>query len=288
MGGQKTFVVAIVILASVCWDVATAHTMGLGSCPKVEPLKDFNMEKFMGEWYVIQKFATSSSCMKYNFTQGSDGKMRLIQTRQHFILDTIGVDHTYTYTGVLSVPDTDKASRMRVKFPLNIAGEADFVVFMTDYENYAGIFTCQKILFGHTKSASILSRKPTLDKVIINQLRQKLEEEGVDPDDFSIVDQANCRSQEDTSLNVKIDDKTFSAKNVAGVVKKIGGAVGSGLEKAGDVLGSGISKAADVTGDIVETFGDKENQKVAPTSTKDLNELLKNAKVEENDAEWLP
>lgn len=68
---------------------------------------------------------------------------------------------------------------------------------------------------------------------------------------------------------------------------EIGGAVGSGLEKAGDVIGSGISKGADVTGDIIETFGDKQNQKV-PTSTKDLNELLKNAKVEENDAEWLP
>ena len=75
----------------------------------------------MGEWYVIQKFATSSSCMKYNFTKGEDGKMRLVQTRQHFILDTIGVDHTYTYTGVLSVPDNDATARMRVKFPLSMS-----------------------------------------------------------------------------------------------------------------------------------------------------------------------
>lgn len=58
---------------------------------------------------------------------------------------------------------------------------------------------------------------------------------------------------------------------------------------AGDIIGSGISKAADVTGDIVETFGEKEkpNEKIT-AATKDLNELLKNAKVEENDAEWLP
>jgi len=41
---------------------------------------------------------------------------------------------------------------------------------MTDYDQYAGIFTCQKILFGHTKSATILSRKPTLDKAVINQV----------------------------------------------------------------------------------------------------------------------
>lgn len=45
MAGHKNLVAAIVILACVGWDMVTAHTMGLGSCPKVEPLKDFNMEK---------------------------------------------------------------------------------------------------------------------------------------------------------------------------------------------------------------------------------------------------
>jgi lipocalin len=259
--------------------------MGLGSCPRVEPLKDFSMDKFLGEWYVIQKFATSSSCMKYNFTQGADGKLRLVQTRQHFILDTIGVDHIYTYTGVLTIPESDRSARMRVKFPLNIAGEADFIVFMTDYTTYAGIFTCQKILFGHTKSATILSRKPTLDKAVINQVRQKLEEEGVDPDDFSVVDQSSCRSKEDSSLNVKIDDKTFSPQNIGGVVKKVGQAVGTGIDKAGEVLGQGISKATDVTGDIVESFGDEDKKKI-PVKT--LNDLLDKAKVQDNEAEWLP
>jgi len=38
-----------------------------------------------------------------------------------------------------------------------------------------------------------------------------------------LQDQSNCRSKEDSSLNVKIDDKTFSAGNVAGVVKKVYG-----------------------------------------------------------------
>ncbi|OXA45521.1 apolipoprotein D [Folsomia candida] len=279
-------VLVVTFLVSTLFAFSDAHTMGLGSCPRVEPLKDFNMDKFLGEWYVIQKFATSSSCMKYNFTQGTDGKLRLVQTRQHFLLDTIGVDHIYTYTGVLTIPDNDRSARMRVKFPLNIAGEADFLVFMTDYSSYAGIFTCQKILFGHTKSATILSRKPTLDKAVVNQVRQKLEEEGVDPDDFSVVDQDTCRTKEDSSLNVKIDDKTFSAQNIGGVVKKVGQAVGTGIDKAGEVLGSGISKASDVTGDIVESFADKEDKKTAPI--KSLNELLDKAKVQENEAEWLP
>jgi hypothetical protein len=56
---------------------------------------------------------------------------------------------------------------------------------------------------------------------ILLQVRQKLEEEGVDPDDFSVVDQAKCVTSKDASFNVKIDDKTFSAGNVADVVKQV-------------------------------------------------------------------
>jgi len=65
---------------------------------------------------------------------------------------------------------------------------------------------------------------------------------------------------------------------------KVGQAVGDGLDKAGDVLGSGISKAADVTSDIVQTFAEKEKK----SSPVNLNELLDKAKVQENEAEWLP
>ena len=82
-------------------------------------MKNFTLFQFMGEWYVIQKFATSSSCMKYNFTRGADEKLRLIQTKQHFVLDKVGIDHIYTYTGVLNIPDSDNSARMRVKFPLS-------------------------------------------------------------------------------------------------------------------------------------------------------------------------
>jgi len=269
---------------------SSSHTMGLGSCPRVSPIKDFDMDKFMGEWYVIQKFATSSSCMKYNFTRGSDEKLRLIQTKQHFVLDKIGVDHIYTYTGVLNIPDQDNAARMRVKFPLNLAGDAEFLVYMTDYENYAGIFTCQKILFGHTKSATILSRKPTLDKAVVNQLRQRLEEEGVDPSDFSEVDQAKCITKDDANFNVKIDDKTFSGGSVAGVVKKIGGAIKSGIDEASDAVGSGIAQAANITTGIINSL-DKNKDDImqsSPAPDKKLNDLLDNAKPQDNDAEWLP
>lgn len=97
----------------------------------------------LGEWYVIQKFATSSSCMKYNFTKADDGKLRLVQTRQHFVLDTIGVDHIYTYTGVLTVPDSDDSARMRVKFPLSKSN----IMTMTIVEHYNNTFMAVSVTF---------------------------------------------------------------------------------------------------------------------------------------------
>lgn len=41
---------------------------------------------------------------------------------------------------------------------------------MTDYETYAGIFTCQKLGFAHRQSATLLSRSKELDKLYVDKV----------------------------------------------------------------------------------------------------------------------
>jgi len=260
---------------------ALCHTMGLGSCPVMDPMPNFDINKFMGQWYVIEKFSTASSCMTYNFSRGDDGKLRIAQSRQHFLLDSIGVDHKYLYTGVLTVPDENVPAKMRVKFPLNVAGEANFVVFMTDYNSYAGIFSCQRILFGHVKSASIISRTPQLDQEIVMKIRNRLERSGIDPHDLSIVDQNSCISRSDANFHVNIDDKTFSAPNIAGAVRKASSAIGEGLDKAGEVVGKGVKVGGDYLGAGIEKLGDRDSKKENIEESDDNGTL-------DADAEWLP
>lgn len=55
------------------------------------------------------------------------------------------------------------------------AGDADFTVFMTDYETFAGIFTCQKLAFAHRQSATLLSRTRDLDKVYVDKVNMDFE-----------------------------------------------------------------------------------------------------------------
>lgn len=53
---------------------------------------------------------------------------------------------------------------------LDPIGESDFTIFMTDYETYAGIFTCQKLTFAHRQSATLLSRTRDLDKLYVDKV----------------------------------------------------------------------------------------------------------------------
>lgn len=57
---------------------------------------------------------------------------------------------------------------------LDPIGESDFTIFMTDYETYAGIFTCQKVTFAHRQSATLLSRTRDLDKVYVDKVSVSL------------------------------------------------------------------------------------------------------------------
>lgn len=193
--------------------------------------------------------------MVYNVTRGEEpGEFAIQQLSQHFVLGLTPLKHEYSYTGSnfcaqgfhripiifrvlpgrLSVPDPDVPAKLRVRFPLSVAGDASYTVFATDYNTYAGIFTCQKLAFAHRRSATLLSRTRSLDKLFIDKLRSRLASFSVDPFDLSIINQTGCPKieNEDKGFNIDINPDTFSAANVAQTVRKAGEKLGDGVEVA--------------------------------------------------------
>jgi apolipoprotein D and lipocalin family protein len=211
---------------------ANAHTYSLGNCPMVEPQSDFQMQRMLGLWYVIQKTSTGSTCITYNFTKTDEPEVyELEQVSQHFALGLTPLKHEYHYTGKLTVPDASIPAKMKVKFPLSVAGSAQYTVFATDYNTFAGIFTCQGLGFGHRKSATILSREKTLDKMYTDKLRNRLSSFNVDPYEMSIISQKDCPKVNSSEVyNINIDDETFSSQSVANVFRKAGEKIGDGVE----------------------------------------------------------
>jgi len=119
---------------------------------------------------------------------------------------------------------------MRISFPLSVGGDSSFVVFMTDYENYAGIFTCQSFKILHRQSATLLSRTRTLDKTYWEKMRNRLAKGSVNPFSLSIINQTGCPRDGFEGYNIHIDQSTFSAANVANVFRKAGEKIGDGVE----------------------------------------------------------
>ncbi|XP_014258428.1 apolipoprotein D-like [Cimex lectularius] len=213
------------------------HTYHLGECPVVEPKSDFHMSQFLGLWYAIQKTSTGSRCLTYNFTVGEEpGEYFIEQVSEHPVLGIASVDNKYHYTGSLKA-SLDAPARMTVKFPLNIAGTSSFIVFSTDYNTYAGIYTCQKLPASNRRSVTILSRRKTLDKQYVDKVRNTMSLFGISPFDLSIIDHTKCPKVEDeTYVNVDINPETLSAKNIGNVVRKTGEKLGDGVTS---LLGGG-------------------------------------------------
>jgi len=52
--------------------LGACHVFRLGECPQVESMPDFQMDRFLGEWHIVQKFRSASDCVNENFTKIND------------------------------------------------------------------------------------------------------------------------------------------------------------------------------------------------------------------------
>ncbi|XP_030755029.1 apolipoprotein D-like [Sitophilus oryzae] len=250
---------------------AKMHSYHLGTCPTIEPQSNFNMKGMLGIWYVIEKTSTASSCIIYNITQADEPfEYTIEEISQHFLLALTPLKHGYHYRGTLKVHDPAVPAKMTVSFPLSVAGKSSFTVFMTDYDNYAGIFTCQKLTFANRQSATILSRTRTLDKMFIDKIRSRLSSSQIDPFELSLIKQIDCPKNASEGVNIKINDYSVSAKGAADVIRKAGEKIGDGVEYI-----SGKAK------DVYHKVSDK---------SEESSEKVKSqySKTIDPDSEWLP
>ena len=114
--------------------------------------------------------------------------------------------------GKVSFEQGQPESMMKISFPMSL-GDQDYQVMMTDYDSYAAVWSCQRILFGHRESAQIMSRKPTLDNMIIQKIRKRFESFSIDEHYFSIIDHTSCKWNENGDKRHGIQEECISCNN---------------------------------------------------------------------------
>lgn len=152
---------------------------------------------------------------------------------------------------------------------------------MTDYDNYAGIFTCQKLAFAHRQSATILSRYRELDQTQVDQIRQRLSQFGVDPFDLSIISQSGC-PQGNNSLDINVDPHTFTSESFGNAVRKAGEKIGDGVQWIAHAGSQAYHKITGTESTDQKTSTTEQN---SPITTNGRNS---DGRYETNDVEWIP
>jgi len=190
MAGTLTLQLSIVLAVGFLLPGSESYSFHFGSCPDVKPVANFDIKKFSGLWYVIEKFDVATPCWTYFFDTKSNGT-EMIASRDQIINEN-NASVNASYSGSIEVPEAALPGNMKIQFSDNIIGKHSLTVFDTDYENYAGIFTCQGVVVGHRRSASIISRSPILPSSFIAKARAKLASYDVSLDRLNRVDQYPC------------------------------------------------------------------------------------------------
>ncbi|CRK92605.1 CLUMA_CG006171, isoform A [Clunio marinus] len=150
----------------------TAFQFKAGQCPEVTPMRDFDMNRFLGLWHVVEGTLTNKSieCLTFNVTKLDSNTFAMTQLPQNLTSKLI--------------PEHDIPGRMNIG--VNASSDANFSVLITDYNNFAGFFICKNSSVGNFyRAAAVLSRTKQLSSLQHNIVKEYFHSYDVADDDLT-------------------------------------------------------------------------------------------------------
>ncbi|KAL1509857.1 hypothetical protein ABEB36_004532 [Hypothenemus hampei] len=165
-------------------------------CPKVKAIRNFDLERLLNKWYVIEYYASSEEalpyrCMRADFTMSS--------------LEVITMNFTYSFTddplneqllGNITwiIPNRAEPAHW-IHSEDTYEGIYNTYVLDSDYGSWALLLHCaEKSKVPRYLSSFIMSREPTLGVNVISYLRDKLPRYDIDLSFMFDMPQNDCNS----------------------------------------------------------------------------------------------
>lgn len=168
-----------------------------GSCPDHPTVNDFDLSKFQGTWYEIERsfyvFELLGHCPKFTFTLSPDNNLEV-----KFSMKNRLTGNANTFDGIAFTKFNPAIwdYRVNTNLPRYIArimpGSGKYYVLDTDYDNYAILWSCSNLGIFHSDLVWILGRRKTLEPEQRSIIYSVLSDLKIDEDRLILSKQAQC------------------------------------------------------------------------------------------------
>ncbi|KAL6052847.1 hypothetical protein STEG23_013522, partial [Scotinomys teguina] len=188
---RPKMVTMLFLLASLAglFTATKGQSFHLGKCPSPSVQENFDVLKYLGRWYEIEKVPSSfekGDCNQANYVLMENGNIRMLNQERRPDGTISQVEGEAKYTN-LSEP-----AKLLVKF-FELTPSTPYWILTTDYVNYALVYSCTTIIWlFHVNYIWILGRNPYLPPETITYLKDILISNGIDIQKMISTDQTNC------------------------------------------------------------------------------------------------
>nr|XP_040023061.1 uncharacterized protein LOC120811609 isoform X2 [Gasterosteus aculeatus aculeatus] len=177
-----------VLLVVLLTAAARAQSFHRGKCPRPSVQQDFDVTKYMGTWYEIEKLPAAferGTCNQATYSPLADGTVKVRNA------ELLSNGKRSTIEGVAKVKNASQPAILGVGFFKGVP-DAPYWVLSTDYHSYSLVYSCTKYFLFHVDYAWILSRTRVLAEDVIGPLRDRLASAGVNANRLTVSNQTGC------------------------------------------------------------------------------------------------
>ncbi|XP_004578301.2 apolipoprotein D [Ochotona princeps] len=169
--------------------LAEGQAFHMGKCPSPPVQENFDVHKYLGKWYEIEKIPASfekGSCIQANYSLMESGNIKVLNQE----LRTDGTVNQIE--GQATQSNLSEPAKLGVKF-FKLMPTAPYWVLATDYENYALVYSCTTIIWlFHIDYVWILGRNRSLPPDTVAHLKEILTANNINIKKMTVTDQVNC------------------------------------------------------------------------------------------------
>ncbi|XP_074041439.1 lipocalin/cytosolic fatty acid-binding protein Karl [Leptinotarsa decemlineata] len=214
MGKYSIFHVCIIILC-ICESIAKRNRPeDKTKCPKVKAIRNFDLQEMLGNWFIIEYYASSEEALSYRCM------------RAEFSMPTeenVNMNFTYSFTddpmnelliGNISwvIPNPAVPAHWTHSED-TYEGVYNTYVLDSDYTSWALLMHCaEKSKVPRYLSSFVMSREPSLGKNVVSYLRDKLPRYDIDLSYMFDMQQNDCNSTTDLPPSLLLNRPSLTSR----------------------------------------------------------------------------